>query len=80
MKSITIYGAEDFGKLMGEVDGYLDYKAGKKNNWEKSIPSNRELDSLFELKLESSEYREGFIEFLRKHIKLHTKKPSNKLN
>ena len=66
---IKNYG-KDFGKLMGEADGYADYKAGKKSDWEKAIPSDSRLISLFELKLETADNREIFIESFKEEYKL----------
>lgn len=61
--------AESFGKYLGEIYGKTDYYNGKKNNWEKAIPSDRYIIDMFNLKLESREYRDAFIETFRNSFK-----------
>lgn len=69
-ETITIYGSEDFGTIMGRIDGYIAYNSDNKNNWEKYVPSDRKLNDMFELNKESREYRDAFIEQFRKAYKL----------
>ncbi|MDU5080040.1 S-layer homology domain-containing protein [uncultured Tissierella sp.] len=69
-ETILIYGAEDFGTIMGRIDGYIAYNSGNKNNWERYVPSDRKLSDMFELNRESREYRNGFIEGFRRSYKL----------
>lgn len=68
--TIIIYGAEDFGTIMGRIDGYIAYKDGKKNDWERYIPSDRKIKDMFELDKELREYRDGFIDLFKKAYKL----------
>ncbi len=67
--TITIYGAEDFGTVMGRIEGYIAYKSGDKNNWEKYVSSDTKLNDMFELSKEFREYRDGFIDEFRKAYK-----------
>lgn len=69
-ETITVYGAEDFGTIMGRIDGYIAYNSDNKNNWEKYVPSDRKLNDMFELNKESREYRDAFIEQFKKAYKL----------
>ena len=64
-ETTTIYGSEDFGTVMGRIDGYIAYQSGSRNNWERYIPSNRELINMFELNKESREHRDSFIDNFR---------------
>lgn len=68
-ETIIIYGAEDFGTIMGRIDGYIAYSSGSKNDWERYVPNDRKLTDMFELNRESREYRYGFIEAFRKAYK-----------
>ncbi|ABW19173.1 S-layer homology domain-containing protein [Alkaliphilus oremlandii] len=61
----SIYGANDFGIIMGRIDGYKAYRSGSRNSWERYIPSDREIRDLFELNKETLEYRNKFIEFFK---------------
>lgn len=66
----TIYGSEDFGTVMGRIDGYTAYQLGNRNNWERYIPSDRELINMFELNRESREHRNSFIDNFRKSYRI----------
>ncbi|WP_025641201.1 S-layer homology domain-containing protein [Schnuerera ultunensis] len=68
--SIIIYGAEDFGNVMGRIDGYIAYKSGDKNRWQRYVPSDKRLIAIFELNNESREYTDIFIEHFRNAYKL----------
>lgn len=68
-ESLVIYGAEQFGQIMGRLDGYTAYQANRKNDWEKYLPRDRDLISMFELGKESREYEYGFIEIFTKAYK-----------
>lgn len=68
--SLIIYGPIDFGTTMGRIDGYIAYQSGKKNDWERYLPSDRKLVDMFELNKESREYRDGFIDQFRKAYKI----------
>ncbi len=59
---VTIYGAQDFGSIMGRIDGFAAYRSGKKNDWEKYVPSDKKIRDMFELDKESREYENGFID------------------
>lgn len=65
-EGLTIYGPEQFGEIMGRIDGYIAYKSGRDNDWERYIPSRRDLVSMYELDKETREYEDGFIEFFEK--------------
>lgn len=69
IESIAVYGAEDFGTTIGRIDGYIAYKSNENNNWEKYIPSGKDISIMFELSKESKEYRNGFIDFFTKAYK-----------
>ena len=68
-ESITIYGAEDFGSIMGRIDGFAAYRSGKKNDWQRFVPSDRKIRDMFELNKELREYEIGFIEGFKKAYK-----------
>lgn len=69
-ETITIYGPIDFGAVMGRIDGYAAYESGRQNNWERYVPSNREITSMFELDRELANVRILFIEEFRKAYKV----------
>ncbi len=59
--------ASKLGELLGSIYGYRDFQNGSKSNWEKALPNDRALRRMFDLDMETVEYRESFlIEFKTK--------------
>jgi len=57
-------GAEDgkmFGKILGSNYGKLDYYSGNTNHWERHIPSDNEIISMFLLNNDNTDYISSFI-------------------
>ncbi|NLY47079.1 MAG: S-layer homology domain-containing protein [Tissierella sp.] len=61
--------AKSLGESMGEIYGYDDYYNNVKSNWSKSIPSNSKVTSMFNLNMETSQYRSGFLAEFRTYFK-----------
>jgi hypothetical protein len=60
--NINVDYAKVLGEFLGNIYGARDYQNGKDSNWEKSLPSDREIRRMFNLNLQDSDYRDEFIE------------------
>jgi hypothetical protein len=58
--------AATLGKLLGENYGARDFQDGKKSDWKKSLPSKSVIESMFNLSIQSSDYRSNFVSDLNK--------------
>lgn len=50
-----------FGETEGQLSGYMDSLSGKKTNWSKAIPLNREIIKNYNLNKETVTYRNAFL-------------------
>ncbi len=50
-----------FGEIEGQLSGYMDSLSGKKTNWSKAIPLNREIIKNYNLNKETVTYRNAFL-------------------
>ena len=62
------YGVR-FGKIEGQLSGYMDSLDGKKNNWSKAIPTNKKIINEYNLSKETTEYRNAFLLDFRDNFK-----------
>lgn len=53
--------ARTLGSMVGNIYGYRDFQNGIKSNWRKALPSDRTIRRMFNLNMETSEYREDFL-------------------
>lgn len=60
-KTITVDYADILGTTLGSIYGARDFQSAKDSNWQKALPSNKEIISMFNLDRETREYREKFI-------------------
>ena len=62
------YGVR-FGKIEGQLSGYMDSLDGKKNNWSKAIPTNKKIIDEYNLSKDTTEYRSAFLVDFRDNFK-----------
>ena len=63
LREVTVYDyPTELGKALGNIYGARDFQNGVKSNWEKALPSDREIRSMFDLSTQDSDYREFFID------------------
>ena len=72
--------AQSLGKTLGEIYGYRDFYDEKKSNWNKAIPSYKELKKMYNLDMETSEYRDTFLNVFRENFELGYKEGYEKAN
>lgn len=63
----TNYG-QSFGLLLGQVYGQRDFFEGKKNNWSKAKPTDKVIINMFNLDLETTEYRNSFLKDFKENF------------
>ncbi len=59
----------NFGRTLGQLQGYIDSLNNKKNNWEKALPSGKDIINEYNLNKETYEYRIIFLEEFQKGFK-----------
>ncbi|HZK00017.1 MAG TPA: hypothetical protein VFC79_08420, partial [Tissierellaceae bacterium] len=67
---VDINYAESLGSNMGEIAGFNDFYDGRRSNWSRAIPSNREITNMFDLSRETSEYRNAFLSEFRSEFEI----------
>lgn len=60
-KKVSTNYAEALGFAMGEVNGYIDYYAGKANKWTSKVPTTSKIIEIFSLTKEPNNYKNNFI-------------------
>ncbi len=66
---VKVSFAKSLGESLGEVYAYADYYNQIKSNWSKAIPSNRHITFMFDLNMETSQYRSSFLSEFRTYFK-----------
>lgn len=54
--------AEKLGEALGKIYGARDFQDGRKSNWEKAFPSDKEIRNMFNLSSLDEDYRDSFID------------------
>ena len=53
---------KELGKAYGNIYGARDFQNGRRSDWERAMPSDREIRSMFNLRTQDSDYIEFFID------------------
>lgn len=71
---------ETLGKTLGEIYGFRDFYGGKNSNWNRSIPTDRQLREMYNLDRETNEYRYTFLEIFKENFEEGYKEGYEKAN
>lgn len=52
---------QQFGQIAGQLSGYKDFLNGKRNDWARALPSDRNIINDYKLNREGADYRESFL-------------------